>query len=110
MVLDKLCVALSGASGAALACCFVAAAAALRWSGRRPARRAAARARQRQQAALESMEKAAQRFRLQVIAGSRLGRHQVEVPQQHLQLPAHLEGQVAGSAGVWEEQVCNFAL
>lgn len=66
MVLDELWAALSGASGAALACCFVAAAVALRWSSRRPARRAAARARQRQQAALETMDKAAQRFRLQV--------------------------------------------
>lgn len=68
MVLDELWAALSGASGAALACCFVAAAVALRWSSRRPARGAAARARQRQRAALESMDKAAQRFRLQVTA------------------------------------------
>ncbi|XP_066232247.1 fatty-acid amide hydrolase 1 [Saccopteryx leptura] len=65
MVLDELCTALSGASGAALACCLVAAAMALRWSGRRTVRGAVARARQRQQAALESMDKAAQRFRLQ---------------------------------------------
>ncbi|XP_006839783.1 PREDICTED: fatty-acid amide hydrolase 1 [Chrysochloris asiatica] len=65
MVLDELWTALSGASGAALACCFVAAAIALRWSGRRTARGAAARARQSQQAALETMDKAAQRFRLQ---------------------------------------------
>lgn len=66
MVVDELWTALSGASGAALACCFMAAAVALHWSGRRTARGAAARARQRQQAALESMDKAAQRFRLQV--------------------------------------------
>ncbi|XP_007944911.1 fatty-acid amide hydrolase 1 [Orycteropus afer afer] len=65
MVLDQLWAALSGASGPALACCLVAAAVALHWSGRRTARGAAARARQRQQAALESMDKAAQRFRLQ---------------------------------------------
>nr|XP_023410100.1 fatty-acid amide hydrolase 1 [Loxodonta africana] len=65
MVLDQLWAALSGASGAALACCLVAAAMALRWSGRRTARVAAARARQRQQAALETMDKAVQRFRLQ---------------------------------------------
>ncbi|KAF6344505.1 fatty acid amide hydrolase [Rhinolophus ferrumequinum] len=65
MVVDKLWTALSGASGVALACCFMAAAVALRWSGRRRARSAGARARQRQQAALESMDKAAQRFRLQ---------------------------------------------
>ncbi|XP_064445275.1 fatty-acid amide hydrolase 1 isoform X2 [Mirounga angustirostris] len=65
MVLDELWAALSGASGAALACCFVAAAVALRWSSHRPARGAVARARQRQQAALETMDKAAQRFRLQ---------------------------------------------
>ncbi|KAM5266407.1 fatty-acid amide hydrolase 1 isoform 1-T5 [Hipposideros larvatus] len=65
MVVDELLTALSGVSGAALACCFMAAAVALHWSGRRTARGAAARARQRQQAALESMDKAAQRFRLQ---------------------------------------------
>lgn len=65
MVLEELWAALSGASGAALACCLVAAAVALRWSGRGRARGAAARARRRQKAALESMDKAAQRFRLQ---------------------------------------------
>lgn len=68
-MLDELWAALSGASGAALACCFVAAAMALRWSSRRTARGAVARARQRQKAALESMDKAAQRFRLQVTVG-----------------------------------------
>lgn len=68
-MLEELWAALSGASGAALACCFVAAAVALRWSGRGRARGAAARARQRQKAALESMDKAAQRFRLQVTLG-----------------------------------------
>jgi hypothetical protein len=66
MVLDELWTALAGASGAALACCFVAAAVTLRWSRLRTARGAAARARQRQQAGLETMDKAAQRFRLQV--------------------------------------------
>uniref|UniRef100_A0A250Y335 Fatty-acid amide hydrolase 1 n=1 Tax=Castor canadensis TaxID=51338 RepID=A0A250Y335_CASCN len=65
MVLDELWTALAGASGAALACCFVAAAVTLRWSRLRTARGAAARARQRQQAGLETMDKAAQRFRLQ---------------------------------------------
>ncbi|XP_029084921.1 fatty-acid amide hydrolase 1 isoform X1 [Monodon monoceros] len=65
MVLDELWAALSGPSGATLACCLVAAALALRWSSHRTARGAAARARQRQQAALETMDKAAQRFRLQ---------------------------------------------
>ncbi|XP_037005369.2 fatty-acid amide hydrolase 1 [Artibeus jamaicensis] len=65
MVLNELWAALSSASGAAVACCLVAAAVALRWSGGRMARGAAARARQKQQAALESMDKAAQRFRLQ---------------------------------------------
>lgn len=65
MVLHGLWAALSGASGAVLICCFVAAAAALRWSGRRTARGAGARARQRQRAGLETMDKAAQRFRLQ---------------------------------------------
>ncbi|XP_004679018.1 PREDICTED: fatty-acid amide hydrolase 1 [Condylura cristata] len=65
MVLDVLWPALSGTSGAALACCFVAAAVALRWSGRRTARGAVTRARRRQRAALDTMDKAAQRFRLQ---------------------------------------------
>ncbi|XP_057385660.1 fatty-acid amide hydrolase 1 isoform X3 [Balaenoptera acutorostrata] len=65
MVLDELWAALCGPSGATLACFLVAAALALRWSSHRTARGAAARARQRQQAALETMDKAAQRFRLQ---------------------------------------------
>ncbi|XP_036704066.1 fatty-acid amide hydrolase 1 isoform X3 [Balaenoptera musculus] len=65
MVLDELWDALSGPSGATLACFLVAAALALHWSSHRTARGAAARARQRQQAALETMDKAAQRFRLQ---------------------------------------------
>ncbi|XP_060061938.1 fatty-acid amide hydrolase 1 isoform X2 [Erinaceus europaeus] len=65
MVLDVLWTELSGASGTALVCCLVAAAVVLRWSGRRTARGAVARARRRQQAALDTMDKAAQRFRLQ---------------------------------------------
>ncbi|XP_008826735.1 fatty-acid amide hydrolase 1 [Nannospalax galili] len=65
MVLDEAWTALSGASGVALACCLLAAAAVLRWSRRGVARAAAARARQRQRASLETMDKAAQRFRLQ---------------------------------------------
>ncbi|XP_070224222.1 fatty-acid amide hydrolase 1 [Bos mutus] len=65
MVLDEPWAALSGVSGAALACCFVAAALALRWSSRRTARASAVRARRRQKAALDTMDKAAQRFRLQ---------------------------------------------
>ncbi|KAI4549611.1 hypothetical protein MG293_001941 [Ovis ammon polii] len=65
MVLGELWAALSGVSGAALACCFVAAAVALRWSSRRTARASAVRARRRQKAALDTMDKAAQRFRLQ---------------------------------------------
>ncbi|XP_004599493.2 fatty-acid amide hydrolase 1 [Ochotona princeps] len=64
-MLDELYTALSGTSGAALACCLVAATLALRWSGRRKARGAATRARQRQRESLETMDKAAQRFRLQ---------------------------------------------
>ncbi|MBV97506.1 Fatty-acid amide hydrolase 1, partial [Eschrichtius robustus] len=70
MVLDELWDALSGPSGATLACFLVAAALALHWSSHRTARGAAARARQRQQAALETMDKAAQRFRLQVYTSS----------------------------------------
>ena len=73
MVLDELWAALCGPSGATLACFLVAAALALRWSSHRTARGAAARARQRQQAALETMDKAAQRFRLQVMAGVGIG-------------------------------------
>ncbi|XP_042852933.1 fatty-acid amide hydrolase 1 isoform X2 [Panthera tigris] len=65
MVLDELWAEFPGASVAALACCFVAAAVALRWSSRRPARDAGARARRKQRAALETMDKSAQRFRLQ---------------------------------------------
>ncbi|XP_058159620.1 fatty-acid amide hydrolase 1 isoform X2 [Dasypus novemcinctus] len=65
MVLDELWVALPCASGAALACIFVSATLALHWSRRRKAQGAAARARQRQQASLETMDKAARRFRLQ---------------------------------------------
>lgn len=64
-MLDEPWAALSGVSGAALACCFVAAALALRWSSRRTARASAVRARRRQKAALDTMDKAAQRFRLQ---------------------------------------------
>ncbi|XP_005072131.1 fatty-acid amide hydrolase 1 [Mesocricetus auratus] len=65
MVLHQVWTALSGVSGVALACCLLAAAAVLRWTGRRAAGRAAARARQRQRAGLETMDKAVQRFRLQ---------------------------------------------
>ncbi|XP_040087198.1 fatty-acid amide hydrolase 1 isoform X1 [Oryx dammah] len=65
MVLGELWAELSGVSGAALACCFLAAALALRWSSRRTARASAVRARRRQKAALDTMDKAAQRFRLQ---------------------------------------------
>ncbi|KAM9690702.1 fatty-acid amide hydrolase 1 isoform 2-T2 [Dama dama] len=65
MVLEEPWAGLSGVSGAALACCFVAAALALRWSSRRTARASAVRARRRQKAGLGSMDKAAQRFRLQ---------------------------------------------
>ncbi|XP_037683249.1 fatty-acid amide hydrolase 1 [Choloepus didactylus] len=65
MVLEELCAALSGASGAALVCCLVAAAVAMRWSRRRKAQEAVARARRRQQASLDTMDKAVQRFRLQ---------------------------------------------
>lgn len=67
-MLDELYTTLSGTPGAALACCLVAATLALRWSGRRKARGAATRARQRQRESLETMDKAAQRFRLQVTA------------------------------------------
>uniref|UniRef100_A0A8C5K1Q0 Fatty-acid amide hydrolase 1 n=1 Tax=Jaculus jaculus TaxID=51337 RepID=A0A8C5K1Q0_JACJA len=64
-MLHLLWTALSGTPWAALACCVVAAAVVQRWSRHRTARGAAARARQRQQAGLETMDKAVQRFRLQ---------------------------------------------
>ena len=119
-MLDEPWAALSGVSGAALACCFVAAALALRWSSRRTARASAVRARQRQKAALDTMDKAAQRFRLQVTAGVGIG---VEGEgsgwQQRFEPPGRSEGWAAGSSGVWEGraagssgvwagQVCNF--
>nr|XP_020732824.1 fatty-acid amide hydrolase 1 [Odocoileus virginianus texanus] len=65
VVMEEPWAGLSGVSGAALACCFVAAALALRWSSRRTARASAVRARRRQKAGLGTMDKAAQRFRLQ---------------------------------------------
>ncbi|CAO2588575.1 Fatty-acid amide hydrolase 1 [Lemmus lemmus] len=65
MVLSQVWTVLSGVSGVALACCLLSAAVVLRWTGRRTARGAAARARQRQRAGLETMDKAVQRFRLQ---------------------------------------------
>lgn len=109
MVLGELWAALSGVSGAALACCFVAAAVALRWSSRRTARASAVRARRRQKAALDTMDKAAQRFRLQVTAGVGIG---VEGEgsgwQQRCEPPGRAEGRAAGSSGVWAAQVCNF--
>ena len=102
-MLDEPWAALSGVSGAALACCFVAAALALRWSSRRTARASAVRARQRQKAALDTMDKAAQRFRLQVTAGVGIG---VEGEgsgwQQRFEPPGRSEGWAAGSSGVWE--------
>lgn len=109
MVLDELWAALSGASGAALACCFVAAAVALRWSGRGRARGAAARARQRQKAALESMDKAAQRFRLQVTLEVGAGGLRGGVPPAALSAAGtRTEGRAAGSAGVRAAQAGNF--
>lgn len=111
MVLGELWAALSGARGAALACCFVAAAVALRWSGRQTARGAAARARQRQKAALESMDKAAQRFRRQVTVGVRIrgspGGGGGVPPAALSASRARAEGQVAGGADAWAVQVCN---
>lgn len=73
MVLSQVWTTLSGVSGVALACCLLSAAVVLRWTGRRTARGAAARARRRQRAGLETMDKAVQRFRLQVTAGSGAG-------------------------------------
>lgn len=65
--------ALSGLSGVCLACSLLSAAVVLRWTRRQTARGAATRARQKQRAGLETMDKAVQRFRLQVKAGARSG-------------------------------------
>lgn len=106
MMLDELWATLSGVSGAALACCFVATAVALRWSARRKARGAVIRARLKQKAALESMDKAAQRFRLQVMAGAEIGspgRHQVGVSL------VALFSCLDAWRGRWQAaQACNF--
>lgn len=105
MELDELWAALSGTSGAALVGCLVVAAVALRWSGRRPARRAVARAHQKQHAALETMDKAAQHFRLQVTAGHGV-RWGVGTPTA---LSAALERRGAGGGlrGWQAAQVCG---
>lgn len=94
-MLDELWAALSGASGVALACCLVATTVVLRWRGRRTARGAAARARQRQQAALENMDKAAQRFRLQVTVGVGV-RGEGGHPQRHFKPRGALGGAGGG--------------
>lgn len=104
-MLRQVWTALSGVSGVALACCLLSAAVVLRWTGRRTARGAAARARQRQRAGLETMDKAVQRFRLQVTAGSGAGvggRGEDGVDEAALAAAWTPEGRLAGSAGVSE--------
>ncbi|XP_021056177.1 fatty-acid amide hydrolase 1 [Mus pahari] len=65
MVLSEVWTALSGLSGVCLACSLLSAAVVLRWTRRQSARGAVTRARQKQRAGLETMDKAVQRFRLQ---------------------------------------------
>lgn len=105
MVMSQVWTALSGVSGVALACCLLSAAVVLRWTGRRTARGAAARARRRQRAGLETMDKAVQRFRLQVTAGSGAevgGRGEHGVDEAALAAAWTPEGRLAGSAGMSE--------
>lgn len=70
MVLGEVWTALSGLSGVCLACSLLSAAVVLRWTRHQAARGAVTRARQKQRAGLETMDKAVQRFRLQVKAGA----------------------------------------
>lgn len=72
-MLSEVWTTLSGVSGVCLACSLLSAAVVLRWTGRQKARGAATRARQKQRASLETMDKAVQRFRLQVKAGAGAG-------------------------------------
>lgn len=72
-MLSEVWITLSGVSGVCLACSLLSAAVVLRWIGRQKARGAATRARQKQRASLETMDKAVQRFRLQVKAGAGAG-------------------------------------
>nr|AAH06863.1 Fatty acid amide hydrolase [Mus musculus] len=65
MVLSEVWTALSGLSGVCLACSLLSAAVVLRWTRSQTARGAVTRARQKQRAGLETMDKAVQRFRLQ---------------------------------------------
>lgn len=65
MVLSEVWTALSGLSGVCLACSLLSAAVVLRWTRGQTARGAVTRARQKQRAGLETMDKAVQRFRLQ---------------------------------------------
>lgn len=70
-MLSEVWTALSGLSGVCLACSLLSAAVVLRWTRHQTARGAVTRARQKQRAGLETMDKAVQRFRLQVKAGAR---------------------------------------
>lgn len=100
-MLRQVWTALSGVSGVALVCCLLSAAVVLRWTGRRTARGAAARARRRQRAGLETMDKAVQRFRLQVTAGAGAGvggRGEHSVGKAALSAAWTPEGRLAGSA------------
>lgn len=64
-MLSEVWTALSGLSGVCLACSLLSAAVVLRWTRSQTARGAVTRARQKQRAGLETMDKAVQRFRLQ---------------------------------------------
>lgn len=103
MVLSEVWTALSGLSGVCLACSLLSAAVVLRWTRRQTARGAVTRARQKQRAGLETMDKAVQRFRLQVKAGAGPGvgwRGEHGVGKAAPSTARTPEGGLAGSADV----------
>lgn len=103
MVLSEVWTSLSGLSGVCLACSLLSAAVVLRWTRSQTARGAVARARQKQRASLETMDKAVQRFRLQVKAGAGAGvgwRGEHGVGKAAPSTARRSEGRLAGSADV----------
>lgn len=102
-MLSEVWTTLSGLSGVCLACSLLSAAVVLRWTRSQTARGAVNRARQKQRAGLETMDKAVQRFRLQVKAGAwaRVGwRGKHGVGKAATSTARTPEGRLAGSADV----------
>lgn len=102
-MLSEVWTALSGLSGVCLACSLLSAAVVLRWTRSQTARGAVTRARQKQRAGLETMDKAVQRFRLQVKAGAGAGvgwRGEHGVGKAATSTARTPEGRLAGSADV----------